>query len=162
MSGCSIPPPCPSPIPPSTPYTPFCPRSSFLPYSSLHTVSCTHCNYHNGVTKPSLTTKRRSDTCRIAQFRPLAPRPYPPPPLTHPFVLVPRSSHIRHYTLCRVHTVTFRSRRQGRLHPNDEHRVQRRGRPVRDWHLLDLGQHPMHHLRRARVWGDGGSRDRLH
>ena len=68
-----------------TPYTPFRPRSSFLPYSSSHTVSCTHCNYHTGVTKPSLTTKKRSYTCRVAQFRPLAPRPYPPSTPYTPF-----------------------------------------------------------------------------
>jgi len=75
----------PRPSPRPTSYTPFRPRSSFLPYSSLHTVSCAHCNYHTGVTKPSLTTKKRSYTCRVAQFRPLAPRPYPPSTPYTPF-----------------------------------------------------------------------------
>ena len=86
------------------PLTPFRPPSSFLPYSSFHTVSCTHCNYRNGVTKPSLTTKRRSDTCRVAQFSPLVPRPYPrPTPCTlSSSFLVPPTFVITH---CVVYTL---------------------------------------------------------
>jgi hypothetical protein len=89
------------PIPP--PYPLHTLSSSFL---VPPTFVNTHCvRVHTASTTPvshSLRWQLKGDLTHVGSLNSAPPPPIhtPPLPLTHPFVLVPRSPHIRHYTLC--------------------------------------------------------------